>query len=484
MPFFRFPRPRRAHVAAAVALPLAMAGCKLDKFVGAVDPDIIDPSFVSNAQGAEAQRLGTLARFNTMTTGSESMFLYGGLLADEFATGDTFIERQQVDQRSLAPQNGNLITAFRALHRPRVGAQQVREALTAFDPTGAQWRLGEMFFVEAYAINMLAENFCSGVALSTVRGGREEVYGAPLSTDSLYAVAIAKIDSGLATVPTTAATATAANEVRVRNSLATLRGRVRVNQGNWADVITSVASVPTTFVWLQEQSLTTRTPHMWSFINNQRRYSVANREGTNGLDFASAADPRVPTCIFNQTACTTLGFNQRRPFDASNTAVPDQIYQLVQATDGSSSPVVSGLQARLYEAEARARLGQYATAGTGSLAILNTLRASPPTYVLSGGRTVTPLPALAAAADAAGQRSQIFREKAFWLYGLGHRLGDLRRLVRQYGLPQDQVFPVGQWQARGVNYQSDVNFPIPTSEANNPLQPSTDGIPQCIDRNA
>ena len=36
-----------------------------------------------------------------------------------------------------------------------------------------------------------------------------------------------------------------------------------------------------------------------------------------------------------------------------------------------------------------------------------------------------------------------FREKAFWTFGRGQRLGDERRLVRQYGRTQDQVFPVG-----------------------------------------
>ena len=46
-------------------------------------------------------------------------------------------------------------------------------------------------------------------------------------------------------------------------------------------------------------------------------------------------------------------------------------------------------------------------------------------------------------------------------------MGNLRRLVRQYGMDQSQVFPVGAWH-KGGNYGSDVNMPVPQAEENNP----------------
>ena len=70
-----------------------------------------------------------------------------------------------------------------------------------------------------------------------------------------------------------------------------------------------------------------------------------------------------------------------------------------------------------------------------------------------------------------------FREKAFWTFGRGQRLGDLRRLVRQYGRAQDQVFPTGQ-HYKGGNYGSDVNLPVPDAERVNPQ------FKGCLDRNA
>ena len=57
----------------------------------------------------------------------------------------------------------------------------------------------------------------------------------------------------------------------------------------------------------------------------------------------------------------------------------------------------------------------------------------------------------------------------------GHRQGDLRRLLRQYGQPygfgQDyQVYPTGQYLAPGTGlYGSDVTAPIPTTEYANHL---------------
>jgi hypothetical protein len=70
-----------------------------------------------------------------------------------------------------------------------------------------------------------------------------------------------------------------------------------------------------------------------------------------------------------------------------------------------------------------------------------------------------------------------FREKAFWTFSRGQRVGDLRRMIRQYGRTQDKVFPVGQ-HYKGGNYGTDVNFPVPDAERVNPQ------FTGCLDRNA
>ncbi len=456
---------------AALALGALLASsCKLDSLVEATDPDIIGVDLVNSPSAANAVRVGTMGRFNANTTGGETMFLYGGLFGDEFGTGDTFTQRVETDQRALTPENANITTAFRGLHLPRIGAIQAREALAKYAPAAPAWNYSEMFFVESYMLNLLAEYFCNGQPISYVKDGVEE-YGAPMPTSAIYTLALTKVDSGL----TRLGTATGTNETRVRNSLQVLRARILVNQGNFAAVAATVASVPTSFTWNQEHALTARTPGVWSFINNQRRYLVSNNEGPLALNFGTANDPRVPTCSVGQAACTAAGFTTSRPFDSGNTSVPNMLYQLIWPTDASQVSLMNGLQARLYEAEALNRADNFA----GALTILNALRAAPPGY----GRTIAVMTPLADPGTAAARRDLLFREKAFWLFGTGHRYPDMRRMVRQYGMTANQVFPNGAtWQInRAPGYGNDVVFRTPTAETFNPLQPSTNGAAACID---
>ena len=59
--------------------------------------------------------------------------------------------------------------------------------------------------------------------------------------------------------------------------------------------------------------------------------------------------------------------------------------------------------------------------------------------------------------------------------------GDMRRLIRQYGRSATSVFPTGPWH-KGGSYATDVNFPVPQAETNNP---NLTGVTNtCIDRNA
>jgi hypothetical protein len=73
-------------------------------------------------------------------------------------------------------------------------------------------------------------------------------------------------------------------------------------------------------------------------------------------------------------------------------------------------------------------------------------------------------------------RDILFKERAYSLWLTSHRLGDLRRLVRQYDRGQSSVFPTGEY-AKGGVYGSDVNFPIPVDATFNP------GGLACFDRN-
>jgi hypothetical protein len=65
----------------------------------------------------------------------------------------------------------------------------------------------------------------------------------------------------------------------------------------------------------------------------------------------------------------------------------------------------------------------------------------------------------------------LFRERAYWLFLAGHRQGDLRRLIRHYGLSQSEVYPTGGYPSLSglfPQYGTDVNAPVPTEEHINP----------------
>ena len=190
---------------------LSTVGCRsTDEILSVEDPDIINPGNVATASGANAVRLGALARLNTATTGGESLFLLGGLFTDEWNNGDSFIARQEVDQRVITIENSFLTTANRALHRARLSAEQAIDLLGQYDPNAPAANVAEMYFVEAFVENLMAEHYCNGIIFSTVVDGAEE-YGEPITTTQTFERALAHADSGLALV-----TGTSTADVRCR----------------------------------------------------------------------------------------------------------------------------------------------------------------------------------------------------------------------------------------------------------------------------
>ena len=447
-------RARRTVAVAALAI-LPAAACKsTDEILAVTDPDIINPGDVSSAAGANAVRLGALARFTVATTGGESLFLLGGLFADEWNNGDSFIYRQEIDQRIMSAENSFLTDANRSLHRARLSGEQAVLLLKEFNPGGPAAEVAEMYLVQAFVENLAAEHYCNGIIFSTVVDGAE-VYGKPITVSETLQRALAHADSGLALI-----TGTTAADVRVRNALRVTRGRILLNLNRHADAALAVAGVPTNFAYQTRHAQTTNDNQIWVFNNSARRYSVSTGEGTNGLNFATANDPRIPICQGGDATCRTIGVTSTVRDDLTTPLYIQRIWP----TRDASVTIIGGIEARLIEAEAQLKAGQAATA----LATLNAART-----------TVTGLAPLTDAGTDAARVDQVFRERAFWLFSTGHRTGDLRRLVRHYGRAASSVFPTGAWH-KGGNYGADVTMPLPQAEQNNPNVGS--GNEACIDR--
>jgi len=219
--------------------------------------------------------------------------------------------------------------------------------------------------------------------------------------------------------------------------------------------------VPVAYQYLNLQSQSTRDNSIWSLNNTIRRYTVVDRDGGNGIDFITAADPRLP--VQGPTPTIPVGFDGSTP-----------IYkQLLFPARDTPFAVATGVEAELIKAEAQIKAG--GAGGAAALVILNNLRAGP--TKLESGSTAPVLAPLTLQVGEAAQITQLMRERAFWLYASGHRLGDMRRLVRQYARNAETVFPTGNYPKSGT-FGTDVNFPVTQAEENNPK------FTACLNRDA
>ena len=97
--------------------------------------------------------------------------------------------------------------------------------------------LAEMYLVQAFVENLVAEHYCNGIIFSTVVDGVEE-YGEPMPVVETFTRALSHADSGLALI-----TGTTAADVRIRNALRVTRGRILLNLNRHADAAAAVAGV-------------------------------------------------------------------------------------------------------------------------------------------------------------------------------------------------------------------------------------------------
>lgn len=435
---------RRVLPAVALLVATSVAACNSEKILDVEDVDVATPESLEGVPALAVVHAGAIGDFQVAYSGSsgaEGQVQMSALFTDEYIHAETFPTRLEVDMRSIAEENATMTTIMRDIQRARASADFASGKFEAQAP--ADVRRAETVALAGFAITIMGENYCSGVPISKLTDAGDIVYGAPRTTAQLWDDAIAKFDTaiGLATARGTAGTA-ALNLARVG------KGRALLNKGEHAAAATAVAGVPTNFVYQIFHSANTGRQNngVWIFQRISSRFSAADREGINGLPFRSEGDGRTPQ------VAAGVGFDGSTPM----------FYQNKYPLRESPVPLATGIEARLIEAEAAHRAGNV---GAYALA-LDAARSQ-------GGVTTPIVPA--ATADA--RVTQLFRERAFSLWFTSHRLGDMRRLIRQYGRTADQVFPTGPY-FKGGQYGSDVNFIIPLDEKNNP------SFQGCLNRNA
>jgi hypothetical protein len=437
---------------------LLVSACSIDEVLDVEDFEVATPESLENPSALPTLVAGAIGDFQVAYSGNglnDAFNAAVGIFTDEFRSSDTFTTRNNADRRFLAdPSLTNLSDiAYIALHRARRSAEAAAEAVKRIAPP-TDSRASEMLSIAGFSYVALGEGFCSNQPAGG--SGLEDIRG-PITTAQVFDTAIARFDAALVALGADADTAR-------RRRIATVgKARALVNNNRVAEAAALVteALVPTTFIYFNEHSENSprQENSVWNLNGSNRRYTVSDVEGVNGLNFRSANDPRIPWIDRNAN-----GFD--------NTV---RLFEQLRYQDRSGDVVVAdGIEARLIEAEAALRANNI----TLFLDKLNTLRANTASLMTvrytnwqaNVIRAFGSVPTLAPLTDPGTQvarEDMLFRERAFWLYGSGHRLGDLRRLVRQYSRQASTVFPTGAWH-KGGNYGTDVAFNLPFRENNNP----------------
>ena len=454
-------------VAIALGLVLLLAGCKnltgADQGLPAGTPN---PTFYNNKAGALGLASEAITRFELALP---QYIVDAGLLSDELEDPQTNANQTSLlaqpggvtdplDERIL-PEGSNAVVAgagsYVMLQNVRAFTSQALGQLVTYDTATADTATqkilrGVMYALEGDAELMLADLFCSGVPLSTLDYQHDFTYHASSTTTQVYQDAMSKEDSALALAGT--------NDT-LRYLALVLKGRALLALDSVAAAAHAVAGVPDAFQYQLPIQWDIDHGRFFGGINPSLGLVISNREGANGLPYRSSGDPRTATtvsCVPTNNNCRTdtLTFPTKYSAALSFSTVP--------------VPVANGIEARLIQAEAALHAGDL----TSYLIQLNTAR-----QLSAPGLPV--LPADSVPSTDTGGVTLLFRERAYDLFFTGHRQGDLRRLIRQYGRRQDHVYPTGPYLAPGTGfYGTDVTAPIPSTESANPL------FHGCRDRNA
>ena len=486
---------RFKRVVAMMTVAGTLAACNRDKILTITDPDIIPPDAAASPEAAEALRLGAITRLSDVTGGlqgngslNEGIFHFSGVVADEWRSTDTFVQRDEADSRSITEANTAMTLEARGLNRARVAAIQAIPVLQKWKPNNVS-DVGQMYWIRGWAEMSIAENFCNGSPISSLDASNNIVFGDPETNVKIYGRAIATFDTAIQNAP---AGDKRADTVKWLSGIE--KARVQLDLGNFAGAGATISAntVPDAFKFNMSYTQVIQDNQIWALNNSAGRWMVSNNEGPLGLNPLTANDPRVPICIGGSAACKTFDPNQTRTTSFDNSVGSGSfLVQLVFPTREANIAIASGTEARLIEAEVALRSGDVAT----FMAKLNFLRANfdifkQPSDPCSATTQVNGCPpvavggALPPLVDPGTFDSEVdllFRERAFWLWSTGHRLADLRRLVRPvadggFGRAENAVFPNGPY-AKGGSYGTDKFLVIPLAERNNPQ------FKGCLDRN-
>lgn len=397
---------RFAGTLAALGLAGALGACS--DLLEVTNPGAIHENTPDDPKMVEEVLNSPMAEFQRMYT---DMAYWGGLLADELVNGHNYFQRMEFDLRRFDRYNSQLTEVYNPVQRARaLGEDIVVRALAANgDALLSDVRYARALAYTGYSNVVLGELFCH----APVSPNEDKLTSDEILERSLkyFEDAIAVGEAALAKATTDSERAEAE---KVINLARVGGGRAALNLGDMAKAIAFAEAVPEDFVAWNYHS--DNASHMYNFF-------YAATTGTNhhvGLDpaFLGLNDPRIR---YNPVGRT--GHNQSTilftPYQSSSYSG--------WTKDGEDKPfertthtrLASGLEARYIVAEA----GGMSDAELRDF--INERRAvgNQPPYT----------------GDDLRRELREQRRRDFFLDG--HRLGDLRRYKKLYGI---DLFPKGQ----------------------------------------
>ena len=179
-------------------------------------------------------------------------------------------------------------------------------------------------------------------------------------------------------------------------------------------------------------------------------------------DVGRRASTVCRSCQTPTRSAHQVGDRRRAPGSAASSPRSRTRPKFGQFDDGV---IANGIEGRLIGDRERAAGRQRGARWAQVFADLNTLRAS----ALNGVAAVPAMTADSLPTSQAQAVTLFFKERAYWLWLTGHRLGDLRRLVRDYGRDAEAVFPTGALTSPlAGTYGTSTSITIPSRETNNP----------------
>ena len=407
---------RLASVAMTALLSTGLAACH--GLLDVSDPTVIQDKDAASAAGANSRRLNVVLTFtqkmnfvtheaalfsdertyNPLTAQLSGLPAYGSYAYDLDRHDDIALTQYA----ALVSQDKHLAALDEIFSKSSLAVAAMR----AYGTSGLKGEyLAQLFSIRAYVVLQMAEDICPGFPINDISTDNVAVYSGPYSYTDAVTYALAQADSALAN---------GRDSARFVNFARVVKGRALLDLGRYADADTVVAPVLTAYAYQTDATGGFAANYFFlQYDPNEGYYTpVGDRKGGNGLSFVSAHDPRVLTAFldFDPVYTTDSMFAQEK--------YPDYTVPIT---------VASGIEARLIQAEAALHEPNPARA----FAILDTLRST------------VGLGALTVPSTLDAQADTLYKERAFWLYLTGRRLGDMRRLIRNYGRSEETVFPTG-----------------------------------------